>query len=51
MLGPLLNLIFLGCFWLAGSLVLQLLRDRRREINAALCGRGGLKPIPRICGL
>jgi hypothetical protein len=47
MLGPLLNLIFLACFWVAGSLVLQLLRDSRGDIIAALFGRGGLKRLPR----
>ena len=48
MLGPLLNLIFLGCFWLAGSLALQLVREHRGEMLLALFGRGGAKrgPLP-----
>lgn len=50
MLGPLLNLLFLGCFWLAGSLALQLLHDSRGDIIAALFGRGGLKKRPRLSG-
>lgn len=50
MVGPLTNLIFLGCFWLAGSLALQLLRDSRGDIIAALSGRGGLKKRPRPFG-
>ena len=50
MLGPLLNLLFLACFWVAGSLALQLLRDHRGEIIAALGGRGGLKRLPRRAG-
>ncbi len=50
MLGPLLNLLFLACFWIAGSLALQLVRDRRREILAALSGRGGAKRLPRFSG-
>ena len=48
MLGPLLNLLFLACFWLAGSLALQLLNDSRAEITAALSGRGGRKRLPRV---
>ena len=47
MLGPLLNLLFLACFWIAGSLALQLLRDKRGDIIEALFGRGGLKRLPR----
>ena len=48
MLGPLLNLIFLACFWAAGSLALQLLRENRGEIITALSGRGGRKRVPRL---
>ena len=48
MLGPLLNLAFLACFWIAGSLALQLLRENRADILAALFGRGGLKKLPRV---
>lgn len=51
MLGPLLNLLFLACFWIAGSLALQLLRDSRGEIIAALFGRGGVKRLPRRAGV
>ena len=51
MLGPLLNLLFLACFWIAGSLALQLLRDNRGDIIAALVGRGGLKRLPRLSGV
>ena len=47
MLGPLLNLLFLGCFWIAGSLALQLIHDNRADIIAALFGRGGRKRLPR----
>ena len=47
MAQPLFNLLFLGCFWLAGSLVLQLVRDRYGDILEALVGRGGLKRFPR----
>lgn len=43
MLGPLLNLLFLGCFWLVGSLACQLLRDKYGDILTALVGRGGLR--------
>ena len=45
MLGPVLNLLFLGCFWLAGSLACQLFRDSYGEILAALIGRGGFKRV------
>lgn len=48
MLGPLLNLLFLCCFWMAGSLVLQLVYDSRAHIIAALSGRGGVKRYPRV---
>ncbi len=48
MLGPLLNLLFLACFWIAGSLALQLLRENRSDIMAALVGRGGFKKLPRV---
>ena len=51
MLGPLLNLLFLACFWIAGSLALQQLRDSRGAIIAALFGRGGLKRLPRPSGV
>jgi len=51
MLQPLFSLLFLGCFWIAGSLALQLLRDSRREILAALSGRGGVKRLPRLSGV
>jgi hypothetical protein len=47
MLGPLFSLFFLGCFWIAGSLALQELYDSRRDIRAALGGRGGIKRVPR----
>jgi hypothetical protein len=47
MLGPLISLLFLGCFWIAGSLALQELYDSRNAILAALSGRGGLKRLPR----
>ncbi len=50
MLAPLLNLLFLGCFWIAGSLALQQIYDRRADITAALFGRGGLKRLPRHAG-
>lgn len=45
MLGPFLNLLFLGCLWLAGSLACQLLRDNYGDIFTALVGRGGLKRV------
>ena len=48
MIGPLANLLFLGCFWIAGSLALQQLYDSRAAIRAALSGRGGLKRLPRV---
>lgn len=48
MLPALLNLLFLGCFWIAGSLALQELYDSRSKIVAALLGRGGIKRWPRI---
>lgn len=51
MLGPLLNLLFLACFWIAGSLALQQLRDSRGAIVAALFGRGGFKRLPRLSGV
>ena len=47
MLGPMISLFFLGCFWIAGSLVLQQLYDSRGEILEALSGRGGVKRVPR----
>lgn len=47
MAQPLYNLLFLGCFWLAGSLVLQLVRDSYGDILTALLGRGGFKRLPR----
>jgi hypothetical protein len=47
MLGPMLSLFFLGCFWIAGSLALQQLYDSRGEIMEALSGRGGAKRTPR----
>ncbi|MGI8706233.1 MAG: hypothetical protein ACR2JJ_10650 [Sphingomicrobium sp.] len=50
MLGPLLNLLFLGCLWIAGSIAVRLLRDSRTDIIAALLGRGGLKRLPRRAG-
>ena len=50
MLGPLFNLLFLGCFWIVGSLALQLLRENRAEIIAALFGRGGAKRPPKLSG-
>ena len=50
MLGPLLNLLFLACFWIAGSLALQQLRDSRGAILEALSGRGGFKRLPRRAG-
>jgi hypothetical protein len=47
MLGPLLNLLFLACFWIAGSLGLQLLRDSRPDIIAALAWPRGIEaPAP-----
>ena len=50
MLGPLLNLLFLACCWIAGSLALQQLYDSRADIIAALSGRGGLKRLPPHAG-
>lgn len=47
MLGPMISLFFLGCFWIAGSLALQELYANRRNITEALSGRGGLKRLPR----
>ena len=47
MLGPMMSLFFLGCFWIAGSLALQQLYDSRGDILEALSGRGGTKRIPR----
>jgi len=47
MLGPLLSLFFLGCFWIAGSLALQQLYESRSDILTALLGRGGFKRLPR----
>lgn len=47
MLGPMISLFFLGCFWIAGSLALQELYASRRSIAEALSGRGGLKRLPR----
>lgn len=49
MLQPLFSLLFLGCFWIAGSLALQHIYDNRAAIVAALSGRGGLKRTPRAC--
>ena len=49
MLGPILNMLFLGCFWLAGSLACQLLRDSYGDILRALVGRSGIKRVPRAC--
>jgi hypothetical protein len=49
MLGPILSLFFLGCFWVAGSLALQQLYDSRSVILDALSGRGGVKRAPRAC--
>jgi hypothetical protein len=51
MLGPILNLLFLGCFWVAGSLALRELYDSREAILAALSGRGGVKRPPRCAGV
>jgi len=51
MLGPLISLFFIGCFWIAGSLALQQLYDSRRDIIAALSGRGGLKRTPKLGGV
>lgn len=48
MLGPIISLFFLGCFWIAGSLALQQLCDSRGAIIAALSGHGGLKRLPRV---
>ena len=50
MLAPLLNLLFLACFWIVGSLALQQIYDSRADIMAALLGRGGLKRLPRSAG-
>ena len=50
MLGPLLNLLFLACFWIAGSLALRQFYDSRNAIVAALFGRGGVKRLPRRAG-
>ena len=50
MLAPLLNLLFLCCFWVAGSLALQLVRENRGAIIEALFGRGGQKRLPRLSG-
>lgn len=47
MVGPLLNLLFLGCMWVAGSVALQQLHDSRKDILEALNGRGGAKRLPR----
>lgn len=41
MLPPLMTLLFLACFWIAGSLALQMLADDLDRILAALGGRGG----------
>ncbi len=49
MLGPIFSLFFLGCFWAAGSLALQQVYESRRDILAALNGRGGVKRLPRAC--
>ena len=49
MLGPIISLFFLGCFWITGSLALQELYASRRNIAEALSGRGGLKRLPRAC--
>jgi hypothetical protein len=49
MAQPLYTLLFLGCFWLAGSLALQLIRERSADILRALHGRSGLKQIPSVC--
>jgi hypothetical protein len=51
MLGPILNLLFLGCFWVAGSLALRELYDNRGAIITALSGRGGVKRPPRCAGV
>ena len=48
MLGPLISLFFLGCFWIAGSLALQQLYDSRGDILTALVGRGGTKKRLRL---
>ncbi len=50
MLGPLFNLLFLACFWIAGSLALQQIYDNRSAIVDALSGRGGVKRLPRPAG-
>lgn len=47
MLGALLNLLFLACFWIAGSLALKQIYDSRADIIAALFGRAGVKRLPR----
>lgn len=49
MAQPLATLLFLGCFWLAASLALQLIRDRYGDILTALVGRGGFKRSPNAC--
>ena len=49
MLGPIISLFFLGCFWIAGNLALQELYASRQTIADALSGRGGLKRLPRAC--
>ena len=49
MLGPIISLFFLGCFWMAGSLALQEVYASRGAISEALSGRGGLKRLPRAC--
>lgn len=50
MTGPLLNLLFLCCLWIAGSLAVQQLSDSRGEIIDALSGRGGRKRLPTLGG-
>jgi hypothetical protein len=51
MLGLLLNLLFLACVWIAASLGFHQLSESRRDIIAALFGRGGLKRLPRRVGV
>jgi hypothetical protein len=51
MLGLLLNLLFLACFWIAASLAFHQLSERRGDIIAALFGRGGLKRLPKHAGV
>jgi hypothetical protein len=51
MLGLLLNLLFIACFWIAADLAYRQFRESRGNIIAALFGRGGYKRPPQRAGV